>query len=224
MNSLKDIILDDENLRWCEIYKLTCKDTNMSYVGQAVSHILNHKRYRPYGMIKRFNCHVSEAYSSKTKQSLYLNNAIKKYGKKSFEITLLENCSTEEAHIKEQFYIKEYNTMFPNGYNLVSGGKQFNHTTENKQKVSQGVKKYYDKKRQEKLQKITSINENIKINPLRRDNNQYGWYIKIDKIKFDFGGVHISLEESKQMCLDFIEEAKKFILAKHLDAGNSLEL
>jgi hypothetical protein len=66
--------------------------------------------------------------------------------------------------------------------------------------------------------------KDIKINPLRRDNNQYGWYIKINKIKFDFGGVHISLQESKQMCLDFIKEAKEFILAKHLVAGNPLEL
>jgi len=114
--------------------------------------------------------------------------------------------------------------MFPNGYNLISGGRQFNHSLENKQKVSQGVKKYYDKKRQEKVKKITKIEDNIELHPLRRDNNQYGWYIKIDKIKFDFGGVHISLEESKQLCLEFIENTRKFVLAKHLVAGNPLEL
>jgi hypothetical protein len=58
-------ILDDESLRYVEIYKIYCISSKKSYIGQAVSHILNHKRYRPYGMEGRFRCHISEAYSNK---------------------------------------------------------------------------------------------------------------------------------------------------------------
>ncbi len=65
MNSSKFTILDDEKLRYCEIYKITCTVNDKHYIGQAVSHILNHKRYRPYGMEGRFKCHISEAFSQK---------------------------------------------------------------------------------------------------------------------------------------------------------------
>ena len=60
------------------------------------------------------------------------------------------------------------------------------------------------------------------IRPLKRNNVQYGWYVYIQGKKADFGGTHISLEESKKMATDFIFELKK-LLAKHLDAGNPLE-
>uniref|UniRef100_A0A6C0IJN8 GIY-YIG domain-containing protein n=1 Tax=viral metagenome TaxID=1070528 RepID=A0A6C0IJN8_9ZZZZ len=46
---LSKIIIDDQTKRNCEIYKITNLTSGKIYVGQAVSHILNHKRYRPYG-------------------------------------------------------------------------------------------------------------------------------------------------------------------------------
>lgn len=48
-----------ESERHIEIYELYCRPTGKAYVGQAVSHILNHGKYR------RFKTHVSEAFSSK---------------------------------------------------------------------------------------------------------------------------------------------------------------
>ena len=57
---------------------------------------------------------------------------------------------------------------------------------------------------------------------MNRNKEQYGWYVYIEQKKADFGGIHISLDESK-------EEAKEFIiyiknqLAKRLAAGNPLE-
>lgn len=62
---LSKTILDDSSQRYCEIYKIINMTTNKCYVGQAVSHILNHNRYRPYGHDGRFRCHVSEAFSTK---------------------------------------------------------------------------------------------------------------------------------------------------------------
>ena len=63
--NLSNVTLDNPTERYCEIYKITCLTSGKIYVGQAVSHILNHKRYRPYGYTRRFNCHISEAFSTK---------------------------------------------------------------------------------------------------------------------------------------------------------------
>ena len=81
-------ILDNPTERYCEIYKITNLSNGKIYVGQAVSHILNHKRYRPYGHEGRFRCHISEAFSTKKNQSHFtfknlpknLNSLAKLYG------------------------------------------------------------------------------------------------------------------------------------------------
>ena len=39
---LKHIILETDEHRYCEIYKITNNINNKIYIGQAVSHILNH--------------------------------------------------------------------------------------------------------------------------------------------------------------------------------------
>lgn len=54
----------------------------------------------------------------------YLKNAINKYGWDNFDHEiLLDNIpSLKEANHYERFYIKEYNTKYPNGYNLTDGG------------------------------------------------------------------------------------------------------
>ena len=45
----------------------------------------------------------------------------------------------------------------------------------------------------------------------------------IEKCKTDFGGVHIDLNDSYNNAKKFIYELKENLIAKHLDAGNSLE-
>jgi group I intron endonuclease len=223
---LSNQILDNEPDRYCVIYKITNLINNKIYIGQAVSHILNHNRYRPHGMNGRFRCHISEAYSTKTNQSQYLNNAIKKYNQTNFIVELIENCEIKDADTLEQYYIKNSNSLYPNGYNLNSGGNTFQHTNESKKRVSIGVMNYYENKKFDRFMKLSrNINENDfpkYIKPLNRNKQQYGWYIYIDGIKADFGGVHISLEDSKKYAINFMTELKNK-LAKYLDAGNSLE-
>ena len=71
---------------------------------------------------------------------------------------------------------------------------------------------------------IKQIDEDIEkyIKPLKRNNEQYGWYVYIERKKADFGGVHVSLAESKEEAKEFIITLKNQ-LAKHLAAGNPLE-
>ena len=221
---LSNKTLDNPTERYCEIYKITNISNDKIYVGQAVSHILNHKRYRPYGHEGRFKCHISEAFSTKKNQSHYLNNAIRKYGVSDFIVDLIECCEVDDANDKEIYYIKFYNTLFPSGYNLKNGGSVFTHSDESKKRLSNGVKSYFKDKKFQRFKDIKLIDDDIEkyIKPLNRNKKQYGWYVYIEKIKADFGGVHITLDESKKEAKEFIIYLKNQ-LAKHLVAGNPLE-
>ena len=208
--NLSNTILDNPTERYCEIYKIINLTNNKIYVGQSVSHILNHKRYRPYGREGRFRCHISEAFSTKKNQSHYLNNAIRKYGIESFTVDLLEYCEILNADERETYYIKELNSLYPNGYNLKNGGTTFTHCDESKKRVSAGVVRYFKDKKQERFVNVKSIDDDIDkyIRPLNRNNTQYGWYVFIDRKKADFGGVHISLDESRDSAREFITNLK----------------
>ena len=53
----------------------------------------------------------------------YIGNAIQKYGWNNFEhVILYDNLSEYEAKLKEQELIKQYNSIYPNGYNMTCGG------------------------------------------------------------------------------------------------------
>ena len=206
-------ILDDPTKRYCEIYKILNLSSGKIYVGQAVSHILNHKRYRPYGHEGRFRCHISEAFSTKKNQSHYLNNAIRKYGVADFMVELIECCEITDADERETHYIKKFNSLYPNGYNLKNGGSVFTHSDESKKRVSNGVINYFKDKKFERFKDVKQIDDDIEkyIKPLKKYNEQYGWYVYIDKIKADFGGVHISLEESKKNAIEFVNSLRELV-------------
>ncbi len=210
---LSNIILDEPTNRYCEIYKIICLSTNKLYVGQAVSHILNHKRYRPYGCNGRFRSHISEAFSTKKNQSHYLNNAIRKYGTEDFVVELVECCEIKNADERETHYIKEFNSLYPSGYNLKNGGNTFTHSDESKKRLSNGVLNYYKDKKFDRFKHINHIDDDIDkyIKPLKKYNEQYGWYVYIDKCKADFGGIHISLDESKNSAIEFIKMLKNHL-------------
>lgn len=220
----KNKILNEPSERYCEIYMIKCLETNKNYIGQAVSHILNHSKYRPYGTKGRFKCHVSEAFSKKKNQCHYLNNAIRKYGVKKFKVMLIYYCSVSDADYFEKKFIKRFNTIYPNGYNLTHGGLSKIPTKESRKRTSRGVVKYYKNKKYERFMILKDIDDdyNQYIRPLNRYGKQYGWYIYIKGIKADFGGSHITLDESKKMCYEFLK-CLKIKLAKRLVAGNSLE-
>lgn len=216
----------EENERYVEIYKITCLQTNKMYVGQAVSHILNNGKYRRYGMERRLNGHISEAFSKKKNQCHYLNNSIRKYGKDEFIVELLELCPINSSDEIESSYITKLDTMFPNGYNLKHGTRTTRLSEEGKRRVSNGVYEYYKEQKFSKFENIKfPVSEDINnfIRPLNRHGEQYGWYVYLKNKKVDFGGVHIPLEVSKKRATEFIIELKNRYIAKHLVAGNSSE-
>lgn len=82
------------------IYKITNNLNNKCYIGQSV-HIE-----------RRFSEHC---FPSKKSQ---ISLAIQKYGKENFSFEIIEECSIEELNKREQFWIKHYNSLSPNGYNI----------------------------------------------------------------------------------------------------------
>jgi hypothetical protein len=108
-----------------EIYKITNTTNGKLYIGQTRSHRLNHNKYRPFGYLGRFKDHIHEAYSNKKHNSRYLNSALRKYGVDCFTCELIHTCNICELDEIEIQYIDEYNSKFPNGYNLTNGGKGF---------------------------------------------------------------------------------------------------
>jgi len=53
---------------------------------------------------------------------LLLKYKIRKYGRQSFKKQILEFCNENNWQEREKYWIKEKNTLFPNGYNLSEGG------------------------------------------------------------------------------------------------------
>lgn len=66
------------------------------------------------------------------------------YGFENFSFQILIECLPEELNDLEKYFIKEYNTMWPNGYNLTPGGSGYpkditNYTRERLSKANTGI-------------------------------------------------------------------------------------
>ena len=119
-----DEIHDDPALVKGVIYLIEHAASGMKYVGQTVSHRLNHGRYRPFGADSRFRHHISEAMcNTKHKTGHYLGIDMRKYGAEAFTVAILTLCDVSEMDEREKYYITSLNTLYPHGYNLTRGGK-----------------------------------------------------------------------------------------------------
>ena len=88
------------------IYKITNKINGKMYIGET-NRAIN----------VRWRQHKSRAKDSQYTEYLY--QAMRKYGIENFTIECLEQCCPEERFHKETDYIILYDTLAPNGYNLV---------------------------------------------------------------------------------------------------------
>ena len=76
----------------------------------------------------------------------YANNQLTedrdKYGLENFDVEILAEVDTqEEAWELEKKYILEYNTLYPNGYNVsTGGGRGFTYQEERNKKISEATK------------------------------------------------------------------------------------
>jgi group I intron endonuclease len=82
----------------------------------CIENIENGKMYIGKGIniVRRMN--------SYHKGCTYIYNALQFYGKDAFIRYVVEYCDPEKLEEWEKYYIKEWNTRVPNGYNLTEGG------------------------------------------------------------------------------------------------------
>lgn len=116
-----------------EIYYIKNLHNGKGYIGQAKKYVSENNN--SWGTLGRWKSHVREALSEKG-HCIALDGAIRKYGSASFEVTKICDCLIEEMDNLEEYYIKHYNTLIPNGYNIKSGGSSSTMSDESKMKMS----------------------------------------------------------------------------------------
>ena len=97
------------------IYRFTNQINNKQYIGQSI----NSKN-------ERYNSHKS-SYKNKNSSEYNspLHRAFRKYGFENFtyEILAKDISDIDTLNQLEIYYINQYNTLIPNGYNVEVGGK-----------------------------------------------------------------------------------------------------
>ncbi len=106
---------------------------------------INNKKYIGYTtktLHDRIKTHVLKAYSKSSKHYNYnFQRAIRKYSIDNFTWEVLCNCySKKECIEKEIEYIKKYNSVSPNGYNLTYGGEGGLQSQETRKKYQNPLK------------------------------------------------------------------------------------
>ena len=72
---------------------------------------------------------------------IVIYNALKKYGIDAFNISTIDTAKNiDELNKLEEKYIKEYNSLSPNGYNLTTGGNNCKCSEETKRKIGEANK------------------------------------------------------------------------------------
>ena len=103
------------------IYKITNISTKKSYVGQTTEQDVN-DRWKDH-LKKGSNCRQ-------------LKKSIQEYGKENFVFSIICICFDDDLNRFEIEYINRYNTIYPNGYNIRSGGSNGKHSKETCLKIS----------------------------------------------------------------------------------------
>jgi hypothetical protein len=122
------------------------------------TNLINNKQYVGDHSTNNLNCSKTKNYLGTGKIIL---KSINKYGRKNFKRKILDDSfkTKQEAFDAQEKYIKEYNTLVPNGYNLSPKGgygvPESYLNEETKQKIGKANKgKIHSKEFKENLRKI----------------------------------------------------------------------
>lgn len=88
----------------CGIYKIENILNGKIYIGQSIE------------IERRWQKHLN------ANDDFLIHKAIKKYGKENFKFSIIEECDASLLNEKECYWINFYNSIIPNGYNMIQGG------------------------------------------------------------------------------------------------------
>jgi hypothetical protein len=131
----KSIKCNEDNCSWKKghgvIYLVENPKNNKKYVGQADNFTSNRRKW---GALGRWKSHIREAYGATKDHCRLLNSAIRKYNYTNLNVSVLGEYPKEELDEMEIHFIKEHNSLSPNGYNLKTGGSKGKDSEETKAK------------------------------------------------------------------------------------------
>jgi group I intron endonuclease len=226
---LKNKIIEDENLRWVEIYKITNNINQKVYIGQAISHRKSYNKYYPKGMEGRFKEHIKEAKPKQTYHCNALNNALRTYGVNNFTVEILHYCKISDANQIETDEIKKHNSLVPNGYNINTSCNSLSPSNELREKISIGNIQHHHERHLKKFEDfIFDVDESDfdrYITPRSKYNIQIGWYLRINKKVIEFKSAVDNLDITKKRAFEFLKLLKEESNKRQRDqiAGSSLE-
>lgn len=112
------------------IYQILNAKTGKCYIGQS----------RQSNTSSRWSQHKHQALVRKSTSSA-LYDAMRSYGIDFFKyIVILEDIHDDELNTKEIEFIKSFNSIVPNGYNIKEGGDHTPHSEETKRKIGEKSK------------------------------------------------------------------------------------
>lgn len=167
----------------------------MGYI-YKIENLINHKIYigqttkeRP---TDRFSQHRYLARHPEQETSIsYLHRAMNKYGIENFSFEVIEEIENSSLNEREQYWIKEKESLTPHGYNMTIGGEgtigySRTQSKEEKMKRSESVKKFYEEhpKAKEKVrQRTLSLWENENYRKRVTESNKKYYSEHPDKFK-----------------------------------------
>jgi group I intron endonuclease len=108
------------------IYLITNKVNSKQYIGQSKCEDIETRwRYHKKMSSQSIGRHLLAAYH--------------KYGIDNFKFQIICITFDDACDQLEEEYIKKFNSLAPNGYNLKPGGKSSKHTDEIKKRISEGL-------------------------------------------------------------------------------------
>lgn len=205
------------------IYRILNKITKKCYIGET----------KCKDVSRRWNQHKQTIEINKGCPAL--RDAVKKYGIDNFEFSVLIICFDDDRFKHEIEYIKKYNSVAPNGYNLTNGGEGGGfqgktHTEEVKNGIKNKLKQKYIDNPDLKKQ-MSERNKIIMSNPEVRENIKNG-ILNSEKMKKNIEdkktGNYKQIKHTEERKTKISESLKKYnasnniIKIKQYDMNNNL--
>ena len=187
------------------IYRILNKITKKCYIGET----------KCKDVSRRWNQHKQTIEINKGCPAL--RDAVKKYGIDNFEFSVLIICFDDDRFKHEIEYIKKYNSVAPNGYNLTNGGEGGGfqgktHTEEVKNDIKNKLKqKFIDnpdlKKQMSERNKIVMSNPEVRDKIKNGILNSEKWKKVVENMR---SGNHKNSKHSEEIKTKISESLKKY--------------
>ncbi len=151
------------------IYYFKNKLNNKYYIGQTK------REYK-----KRINEHIKLSQSKNGQSAIHA--AISKYGIENFEYNFIEIVENKNLDEKEIYYINLYNSMFPTGYNLQTGGN-LNKTMSDESRKKMSNNKIGEKNPNYGKHRLDSTKQKISASKSGENHHFYGLELNEEHLK-----------------------------------------